>query len=48
MHDFVRSFQEYELDSTGEFANKEDFYSGESIKVIVSPDGKGELKKQNE
>ena len=40
----VYCFEEHELESTGEFAKKEDFYSGQSIKVIVHPDGKGELK----
>ena len=39
--------EEYELESTEEFAKKEDFYSGESIKVIVYPDGRGELKEEN-
>ncbi len=37
-------FNEHELESTREFAKKEDFYTGESIKVIVHPDGKSELK----
>ena len=36
--------EEHELESTGEFVKKEDYYSGESVKVIVHPDGRGELK----
>jgi hypothetical protein len=42
--------EEYELETTGEFTTREDFY-GEtttSIKVIVTPDGKGELKKEQD
>lgn len=38
--------EEHELESTGEFVKKEDYYSGESIKVIVHPDGRGELKEE--
>ena len=34
---------EYDLVSTHRFAKEEDFYTGESIKVLVSPDGKGRL-----
>ena len=36
--------EEHELESTGEFVKKEDYYPGESVKVIVHPDGRGELK----
>lgn len=39
-------FEEYELESTGQFVKKEDYYSGESVKVIVHPDGRGELKEE--
>jgi len=42
--------EEYELETTGEFTTREDFY-GEtttSIKVIVTPDGRGELKKEQD
>ena len=39
-------FEEHELESTGEFVKKEDYYSGESVKVIVHPDGRGELKEE--
>ena len=34
---------EYDLVSTHRFAKREDFYIGESVKVLVSPDGKGRL-----
>ncbi len=39
-------FEEHELESTGQFVKKEDYYSGESVKVIVHPDGRGELKEE--
>ena len=37
---------EYDLVSTQRFAKREDFYTGESIKVLVSPDGKGRLEEE--
>ena len=38
--------EEHELESTGKCVKKEDYYSGESVKVIVHPDGRGELKEE--
>ena len=35
--------EEHELETTGEFADPKDFYSGDRVKVIVHPDGKGEI-----
>ncbi len=35
---------EYDLISLGTFSNKEEFYSGESVKVHVNEDGEGFLK----
>ena len=37
---------EIDLVSTHRFAKREDFYTGESIKVLVSPDGKGRLEEE--
>ena len=34
------------LVSTHRFAKREDFYTGESVKVLVSPDGKGRFKEE--
>ena len=45
MYDCVRSFSESELESTGKYAKKEDFLTNEHVKVVVYPDGRGELKK---
>jgi hypothetical protein len=36
-------FQEHELESLGTFAKREDYYSGDTIKVTVVPNKKGEL-----
>ena len=37
---------EYDLVSTHRFGKREDFFTGESIKVLVSPDGKGRLEEE--
>ena len=37
---------EIDLVSTHRFAKREDFYTGESIKVLVSPDGKGRFEEE--
>ena len=41
-------FEEYELESTGQFVSPGFDKTGESIKVIVNPDGTGEIKDNNE
>jgi hypothetical protein len=38
------SFFEVDLVSLNCFAKEEDFHTGESMKVIVTPDGKGSIK----
>ena len=40
----VWGFYEYELESLGTFIKPEDHYSGKSIKVGVTKDGKGYIK----
>lgn len=35
------SFKENELESLGTFAKREDYYSGESIRIGVTKEGKG-------
>lgn len=41
----VYCFDEWQLASTGRMKNREDFYSGESLKVIVDPKtGKGSVR----
>jgi len=43
-------FDEHELEATGNFITREDFYGTESslIKVLVTPEGKGYLKEDYE
>lgn len=43
MKDYSWQFQEHELKSLGYFAKREDYYSGENIKVVSVPDNKGDL-----
>ena len=38
--------EEDDLISTHRFGKEEDFYTGESVKVLVSPDGKGRFKEE--
>jgi len=48
-HDEGWYFSESELESLGTFAKREDYYSGESIRVGVTKEGEGYIKedKQN-
>ena len=39
-------FDEIDLVSTHRFGKREDFFTGESLKVLVSPDGKGRFKEE--
>ncbi|MFO1259304.1 MAG: Imm31 family immunity protein [Gammaproteobacteria bacterium] len=42
---FCWSIDEKDLISLNRFAKEEDFYTGESMKVVVTADGKGRIKK---
>lgn len=41
---YVKHFYEYELESLGTFVKREDYYSGDSVTVGVTKDGKGYIK----
>jgi hypothetical protein len=45
---YCRCFYEHELEPTGEYAKREDFYDGTSIRVQVDERGRGSIMKPDE